>query len=137
MKKLLVLTTIVGFLIGSNGYAVSPMTVEEEKILKAIQKGAQKDAWIQYTPSETGAAQRLYFKKRLKNHQYHAYRYQNRDRNSYTTVYAEVAYSNNGFDVQFVDKVGMNPGRLGSDSSLDKSLDELREAIDLELSARS
>jgi len=31
----------------------------------------------------------------------------------------------------------MNLGRLGNDSSLDKSLDELREAIDLELSARS
>jgi len=137
MKKLLVLTTIVGFFIGSNGYAASPMSVGEEKIVTAIQKGAQKDAWTQYTTSEKGTVQRLYFKKRLKNHQYHAYRYQNRDRNSYTTVYAQVAYSKNGFDVQFVDKVGMNLGRLGSDSRLDKSLDELREAIDLELSARS
>ena len=137
MKKLLVLTTIVGFFIGSNGYAASPMSVGEEKIVTAIQKGAQKDAWTQYTTSEKGTVQRLYFKKRLKNHQYHAYRYQNRDRNSYTTVYAQVAYSKNGFDVQFVDKVSMNLGRLGSDSRLDKSLDELREAIDLELSARS
>ncbi|MDY0403998.1 hypothetical protein [Sulfurovum sp.] len=137
MKKLLMLATIVGFLIGSNGYAASPMTVQEDKILSAIQKGAQKDGWIEYTPSEKCAIQRLYFKKRLKNHQYHAYRYQNRDRNSYTTVYAQVAYSKSGFDVQFVDKVSMNLGKLGSDSSLDKSLDELREAIDLELSARS
>ncbi|MDD3591237.1 MAG: hypothetical protein PHO65_01160 [Sulfurovum sp.] len=137
MKKLLILTTMAGFLLGSNGYAASPMTVQETEILNAIQKGAQRDAWIQYIPSEKCAEQRLYFKKRLKNHQYHTYRYQNRDRHGYTTVYAEVAYSKNGFDVQFVDKVGMNLGRLGSDSSLDKSLDELREAIDLELTVRS
>ena len=136
MKKLFVITAIVGFL-GSNTYAASHATVKEEKIVNAIQKGAQNDEWTQYTPSVNCNTQTLYFKKSLKNQKYHTYRYQNRHRNKYTTVYAKVEYSKNGFQVQFVDKVGMNLGRLGIDSKIDRSLDELKKAINLELSAHS
>lgn len=137
MKKLLMITTMIGF-IGSNGYAASLTTVKEEKIVNAIQKGAQNDEWKQYTPSmKCSTTQSLYFKKSLKNQKYYTYRYQNRHRNTHTTVYAKVDYTKNGFHVQFVDKVGMNLGRLGIDSKIDRSLDELKKAINLELAARS
>lgn len=137
MKKTLVITAILGLFIGTNGYAASSTTLKEEKVIHAIQTGAQNDAWKQYTPSVNCDNQTLYFKKRLKNHKYYSYRYQNRHRNKHTTVYAKVDYTNNGFNVQFVDKVGMNLGRLGIDSQIDKSLVELKKAIELELAARS
>jgi hypothetical protein len=135
MKKLLVITTILGLLIGSNGYAASHKTVKEDKIINAIQKGAQNDEWIQYTPSIKCSTKTLYFKKRLKNQKYHSYRYQNRHRNKHTTVYVKVNYTKNGFNVEFLDKVGMNLGKLGIDSKIDRSLDELKEAINLALAA--
>ena len=137
MKKLLVITAVLGLFIGTNGYAASSATLKEEKVIHAIQKGAQKDAWSQYTPSMRCGTQTLYFKKRLKNRKYYSYRYQNRHRNKHTTVYAKVDYTKHGFTVQFVDKVGMNLGMLGIDSKIDKSLDELKNAINRELAARS
>jgi hypothetical protein len=137
MKKISVITAILGLFIGTNGYAASPMKVKEERVINAIQTGAQNDAWKQYIPSGKCGTQTLYFKKKLKNHKYYSYRYQNRHRNKHTTVYAKVDYTNNGFNVQFVDKVGMNLGRLGIDSQIDKSLVELKKAIELELAARS
>ncbi|MFT7880743.1 MAG: hypothetical protein ABXS91_10165 [Sulfurimonas sp.] len=137
MKKLLAVTAILGLFIGTNGYAASPTALKEDKVVHAIQTGAQNDAWRQYTPSMKCATQTLYFKKRLKNREYYSYRYQNRHRNRHTTVYAKVDYTTNGFNVEFVDKVGMNLGRLGIDNKIDKSLEELKAAIDLELARRS
>ena len=43
MKKLLVLTVIASFLLGSNGFAASQMTIKEEKTINAIQKAAIHD----------------------------------------------------------------------------------------------
>ena len=137
MKKLLAVTAILGLFIGSNGYAASPVILKEKSVINAIQKGAQNDEWTQYAPSMKCGTQTLYFKKSLKNRKYYSYRYQNRHRNKQTMVYAKVDYTKNGFHVAFVDKIGMNLGKLGIDSKIDKSLDELKAAIDLELAARS
>lgn len=133
MKKLLVITTIASFLLGSNGYAASQMTVKEEKIIKA----AMNDGWTQYTPAMANGVQTLYFKKRIKNKDYYTYRYQNRHQHKRMTVYAKVDYTDDNFNVEFVDKIAMNIGRLGIDSKVDRSLDELAEAISIKLAAHS
>jgi 4-hydroxy-3-methylbut-2-en-1-yl diphosphate synthase IspG/GcpE len=51
------------------------------------------------------------------------------------TVYAKVDYSHNNVNVEFVDKIRMNPGRLGIDNKVDNVLNELTDAIELELSS--
>ena len=137
MKKLLVLTVIASFLLGSNGFAASQMTIKEEKTINAIQKAAMHDEWTQYTPAMQNGSQTLYFKKRIKNKDYYTYRYQNRHQNKRMTVYAKVDYTDDNFNVEFVDKIAMNIGRLGIDSKVDRSLDELEEAISMKLAARS
>lgn len=134
MKKLLVLAAFLSFFIGSNGFAASQMTIKEEKTINAIQKAAMKDNWTQYTPSVNSGTQTLYFKKKIKNKDYYTYRYQNRHKNKEMTVYVKVDYTQNGVSVEFVDKVRMNPGRLGIDNKVDNVLHELTDAIDLELS---
>lgn len=135
MKKLFVLTVVLGFFIGSNGYAASQVTQQEEKVVNAIQKAAMTDEWTQYAPSMKSATQTLYFKKRIKNKDYYTYRYQNRHQNKYMTVYVKVDYTHKNVNVAFVDKVSMNPGSLGIDNKIDKVLHELKDTIDLELSA--
>lgn len=137
MKKLLVLTVIASFLLGSNGFAASQMTVKEEKMVNAIQKAAMNDEWTQYTPAIANGSQTLYFKKRIKNKDYFTYRYQNRHQNKRMTVYAKVDYTDDNFNVEFVDKIAMNIGRLGIDSNVDRSLDELKEAISMKLAAHA
>ena len=57
MKKLLVLTVIASFLLGSNGFAASQMTIKEEKTINAIQKAAMHDEWTQYTPAMQNGSQ--------------------------------------------------------------------------------
>ena len=131
MKKLLVITTIVSFLLGSNGFAASQMTVKEENIIKA----AMNDGWTQYTPAMANGSQTLYFKKSIKNKDYYTYRYQNRHQNKRMTVYAKVDYTDNNVNVEFVDKIAMNLGRLGIDNKVHNVLHELTNAIEHELSA--
>ena len=126
---------IASFLLGSNGYAASNITVKEKKLVNVIQKAAMNDEWTQYTPSTKSASQTLYFKKRIKNKDYYTYRYQNRHKNKYMTVYVKVDYTDNNVNVEFVDKVRMNAGSLGIDNKVDKVLYEFKDAIDLELSA--
>lgn len=137
MKKLLVLTVIASFLLGSNGFAASQMTVKEAKTINAIQKAAMNDEWTPYTPAMQNCSQTLYFKKRIKNKDYFTYRYQNRHQNKRMTVYVKVDYANDNVNVEFLDKVGMNPGRLGIDNKVHNVLHELTDAIELELSADS
>ena len=134
MKKLLVLTAVLGFLLGSKGFAASQSTLNEDKTINAIQKAAMKDNWTQYTPSSNNGTQTLYFKKRINNKDYYTYRYQNRNKNKKMTVYVKVDYTQNGVNVEFVDKIRMNPGSLGIDNKVSKVLDELTNAIELELS---
>jgi len=134
MRKLLVLAMMASFLLGSNGFAASDITVKEEKLVNVIQKAAMNDEWTQYTPSIKSASQTLYFKKRIKNKNYYTYRYQNRHKNKHMTVYVKVDYADNNINVEFVDKVRMNPGSLGIDNKVDKVLHELKNAIDIELS---
>jgi len=67
--------------------------------------------------------------------EYHTYRYQNRNKNKKMTVYVKVDYAHNGVNVEFVDKVRMNPGSLGIDNKISNVLDELTDAIETELSA--
>ena len=135
MKKLLVLTMIASFLLGSNGFAASQMTIKEEKTINAIQKAAMHDEWTQYRPAMQNGSQTLYFKKSIKNKDYYTYRYQNRHQNKRMTVYVKVDYTDNNVNVEFVDKVSMNMGRLGIDNKVHKVLHELTDAIELELSA--
>jgi len=135
MKKLLVLTFIASFLLGSNGFAASQMTIKEEKTINAIQKAAMHDEWTQYTPAMQNGSETLYFKKSIKNKDYYTYRYQNRHQNKRMTVYVKVDYTDNNVNVEFVDKVSMNVGRLGIDNKVHKVLHELTDAIELELSA--
>ena len=135
MRKLLVLAVIASFLLGSNGYAASNITDKEESVVNVIQKAAMNDEWTQYMPSTKSASKTLYFKKRIKNKDYYTYRYQNRHQNKHMTVYVKVDYIDNNVNVEFVDKVRMNPGSLGIDNKIDKVLHELKDAIDLELSA--
>jgi len=135
MKKLLTLTAILSFLLGSNAFAASHATVDET--LNAIQEAAMKDNWTQYTPSTNNGTQTLYFKKTIKNKDYYTYRYQNRNKNKKMTVYVKVDYTPNGINVEFVDKVRMNPGSLGIDSKVSNVLDELTNAIETELSANA
>lgn len=135
MKKLLVFTFVLNFLPGSNGFAASQMTTKEDKVVNAIHKAAIKDNWTKYTPSVNNEAQTLYFKKKIKNKDYYTYRYQNRHKNKEMTVYAKVDYSHNNVNVEFVDKIRMNPGRLGIDNKVDNVLNELTDAIELELSS--
>jgi hypothetical protein len=135
MKKLLVLTVIASFLLGSNGFAASQMTVKEEKTVNAIQKAAMNDQWTAYTPSMQDGSQTLYFKKRIKNKDYYTYRYQNRQQHKRMTVYVKVDYSDQNVNVEFVDKVRMNPGNLGINNKVHNVLQELTDAIELELSA--
>jgi hypothetical protein len=52
------------------------------------------------------------------------------------TVYAKVDYTNSNVNVEFVDKIAMNPGRLGIDNKVDRSLTELKEAISMKLAAQ-
>lgn len=134
MKKLLVLTFILNFLLGSNGFASSQVTTKENKIINAIHKAAMKDNWTQYSPSVNKGTQTLYFKKKIKNKDYYTYRYQNRHKNKMMTVYVKVDYTQNNVNVEFVDKVRMNPGRLGIDNKVGNVLNELTDAIELELS---
>ena len=135
MKKLLVLTFVLNFLLASNGFAASKMTTKEEKKINAIHKVAMKDKWTQYTPSVNSGTQTLYFKKNIKNKDYYTYRYQNRHKNKKMTVYVEVDYTQDSLNVEFVDKIRMNPGRLGIDNKVDNVLNELTDAIELELSS--
>jgi hypothetical protein len=137
MRKLLVLAVIASFLLGSNGFAASNITVKEKKLVNMIQKAAMNDEWTQYTPSTKSASQTLYFKKRIKNKDYYTYRYQNRHKNKHMTVYVKVDYTDTNVNVEFVDKVRMNPGRLGIDNKVDKVLHEFKDAIDLEISAQA
>ncbi len=133
MKKLLVLTAVLSFLLGSNGFAASHTTPNYDNTIIAIQKGAMKDNWTQYTPSSCNGTQILYFKKTIKNKDYYTYRYQNRNKHKKMTVYVKVDYTQNGVNVEFVDKVRMNPGSLGIDNEVSKVLDELTDAIEKEL----
>jgi hypothetical protein len=137
MRKLLVLAVIASFVLGTNGFAASNITVKEEKLVNVIQKAAMNDEWTQYTPSTKCASETLYFKKRIKNKDYYTYRYQNRHRNKRMTVYVKVDYADTNVDVEFVDKVRMNPGSIGIDNKLDKVLHEFKDAIDLELSTQA
>jgi ABC-type microcin C transport system permease subunit YejE len=137
MKKLLVLTFVLNFLLGSNGFAASQMTTKEDKIVNAIHKAAIKNDWTHYVPSVNNGTQTLYFKKKIKNKDYYTYRFQNRHKNKKMTVYAKVDYSQNNVNVEFVDKIRMNPGRLGIDNKVDNVLNELADAIELELSSNS
>ena len=134
MKKLLVLTTLASFLLVSNGSAASQTTKKE--IVNTIKNTATENGWTQYTPAMHNASQTLYFKKRIKNKDYYTYSYQNRHQNKRMTVYAKVDYTNDNINVEFVDKVAMNPGRLGIDSKVDRSINELEEAISVKLAAR-
>ena len=134
MKKLLVLTAVLSLLLGSNGFAASHKTLDEDKTINAIQKAAIKDKWTPYTPSSNIGTQTLYFKKTIKNKDYYTYRYQNRNKNKKMTVYVKVDYTPNGVNVEFVDKVRMNLGSLGIDNKVSKVLDELTDAIEVELS---
>jgi len=135
MKKLLTLTAILSFLLGSNAFAASQTTADET--LNAIQEAAMKDNWTQYTPSANNGTQTLYFKKTIKNKDYYTYRYQNRNKHKKMTVYVKVDYTPNGINVEFVDKVRMNPGSLGIDNKVSNVLDELTNAIETELSANA
>ena len=135
MKKLLALTFVLNLLLGSYGFAASQTTTKEDKIVKAIHHAAIKDKWTKYTPSVHSETQTLYFKKKIKNKNYYTYRYQNRHKNKEMTVYAKVNYRQNNVKVEFVDKISMNPGRLGIDNKVDKVLNELTDAIELELSS--
>ncbi len=135
MKKLLVLTAVLSFFISSNAFAASQMTTKEEKTISVIKKAAMKDNWTQYMPSANNEIQTLYFKKKIKNKDYYTYRYQNRNTNKQMTVSVKVAYTQNGVNVEFADKISMNPGRLGIDNKVDNVLDELTDAIQLEMSA--
>ncbi len=137
MKKLLVLTVIASFLLGSNGFAASQMTIKEEKVVNTIQKSAIENGWTQYTPAMANGSQTLYFKKKIKNKDCYTYRYQNRHQHKRMTVYAKVDYTDDNFNVEFVDKIAMNAGRLGIDCKVDRSLDELEEAISIKLAAHS
>jgi hypothetical protein len=137
MKKLLVLTAVLSFLLGTNGFAASQSTLNEDKTINAIQKAAVKDNWTQYTPASNNGTQTLYFKKTIKNKDYYTYRYQNRNTNKKMTVYVKVDYTQNGVNVEFVDKFRMNPGSLGIDNKVNKVLDELTHAIEVELSANA
>ena len=137
MKKLLVITTIASFLLGSNGYAASQMTVKEEKIVNTIQKTALENGWTQYTPTIANSSQTLYFKKRIRNKDYYTYRYQNRHQNNRMTLYAKVDYANDNLNVEFVDKIAMNIGRLGINNHVHKSLDQLEKAISIRLGDHS
>lgn len=137
MKKLLVLTVIASFLLGSNGFAASQTTLQEEKMLNAIQKAAMNDEWTQYTPSTQNGSQTIYFKKKIKNKDYYTYRYQNRQQHKTMTVYVKVDYADNNVNVEFADKVRMNPGSLGVGNKVDNVLKELTNAIEQELSANA
>ena len=53
------------------------------------------------------------------------------------TVYVKVDYADTNVDVEFVDKIRMNPGSMGIDNKLDRVLHEFKDAIDLELSAQA
>ena len=134
MKKLLMITTLASFLLGSNAFA-SETTATEEKTVNAIQKAAMNDEWTPYTPSTKNADQTLYFKKKIKNKDYYTYRYQNRHQNKKMTVYVKVDYTDDQVNVQFVDKVKMNQGSLGTDNQVHNVLHELTNAIEQELSA--
>ena len=135
MKKLLLLTAVLNFLLGSSAFAASQTTLNDDQTTNAIQKAAMKDNWTQYTPSSNYGIQTLYFKKTIKNKDYYTYRYQNRNKHKKMTVYVKVDYTQNGLNVEFVDKVRMNPGSLGIDNKVSKVLDELTDAIELELAA--
>jgi hypothetical protein len=136
MKKILVLTFVLNFLLASNGFAESQMTIKEDKIVNAIHNAAIKDNWTKYTPSVNNETKTLYFKKKIKNKDYYTYRYQNRHKNKKMTVYAKVDYAENNVNVEFVDKIRMNPGRLGIDNKVGNVLNELKDAIELELSSK-
>lgn len=134
MRKLLVLTVIGSFLLGSNAFA-SQTTATEGTTADAIHKAAMNDAWTPYTPSAKSGEQTLYFKKKIKNKDYYTYRYQNRQQNKTMTVYVKVDYADDQVNVEFADKVRMNPGSLGVGNKVDNVLDELANAIEQELSA--
>lgn len=145
MKKLLVLTMIVGFSTGCNKDVAPSMQKKEETnhpnnrqvLVSAIHEAAKKNEWEQYTPSANYDKEALYFKKRVKNRQYHTYRYQNGHGDQYTTVYAKVHYVEDHINIEFADKVSMNLGRVGIDNKMDKNLEEFNDAIELEISARA
>ena len=136
MKKLLVLT-FLSFFISSNGFAASQPTQQKDTMINAIEKAAMTDKWTQYTPQNNHTTQTLYFKKRIKNKDYYTYQYQNRHKHKETTVYVKVNYTQNAIDVKFVDEISMNLGRVGIDSKMHNVLDELKEAINLELGTRA
>ena len=137
MKKLLVLTAMASFILGSNGFAASQMTQKEEKTLNAIQKAAMNDEWTQYMPSKKDGSQTLYFKKKIKKKDYYTYGYQNRQQHKQMTVHVKVDYSNDNVKVEFADKIRMNPGSLGVGNKVHNVLDELSNAIEQELSANA
>lgn len=137
MKKLLVLTVIASFLLSTNGFASSQMTSKEEKTINAIQKAAMNDEWTPYTPSAKEGSQTLYFQKRIKKKDYYKYSYQSRQQHQKMTVYVKVDYKDDNVKVEFVDKVRMNPGSLGIDNKVHNVLQELTDAIELELSANT
>lgn len=147
MKKLLVLTILVGFFTGCSKYAESSMPVRDELtypknknvLISSIQKATDKEGWKQYSPSEKCKCnlQTLYFKKRIKKSDLFRYRYQNRSKNKYTNLYVKIEYSQENIDVEFVDKLRMNVGMLGIDSKANEVLEELKDAIYLEIAAHS
>lgn len=136
MKKFLVITSILSLLLGSNAFAASQTTLED-KTVKAIQEAAMKDNWTQYRPSAHHGAQTLYFKKKIKNRDYYNYRYQARKQNEKTTVYVKVDYGQNGINVDFTNKVRMNPGSLGINNRVHNVLDEFSDAIELALESNA
>ena len=137
MKKLLVLTAIASFLFGSNGFAASQTTLKEDKTINAIQKAAMNDEWTPYTLSSNNGTKTLYFKKSIKKKDYYKYSYQNRKQHEKMTVYVKVDYTDNNVKVEFADKVRMNPGSLGIGNKVHNVLDELADAIELELSSNA
>lgn len=145
MKKLLVLAMIAGFFTGCNKEVAPSMPKKEETnhpkktqvLVSAIHEAAKKNEWERYTPSANYAKETLYFKKRVKNRQYYTYRYQNGPGERDATLYAKVHYGKDHVNVEFADKVSMNLGRVGIDNKMDKNLEEFKDAIELEISARA
>ena len=96
-----------------------------------------KENWTQYKPSAHHGAQTLYFKKKIKNRNYYSYRYQTRKQNEKTTLYVKVDYGKNGINVDFANKVRMNPGSLGINNKVHDVLDEFSDAIESALESNA
>lgn len=145
MKKLLVLTILVGFFTGCNKNVEPSVSTKEEikypknkqAFVSAIQKAGKNEGWEQYSPSQKfkNDTQTLYFKQKIKKGELYRYKYQNRHRNKYATLYVKVQYAQNNIDVKFVDEISMNLGRVGIDSKMNEVLQEFKDVIYLELAA--